>query len=100
MSMLMTLPKPGEHSKTPLHQPAHKGQGADASAFMAAPNGAKVRGRWRRHGDDSFFFIIIILFFCLSFMYSRKTRMNEATQPAVAELSKSRSRGREAARHS
>lgn len=86
MSMLMTLPKAGEHSKTPLHQAAHKGQGADASAFMAAPNGARVRGRWHRHGDEYIFFIIILFYFflCLSFMYSRKTRMNEATQPAVA----------------
>lgn len=69
MSMLMTLPKPGEHSKTPLHQAAHKRQGADASAFMAAPNGAKVQGRWRQHGDDFFIYFFYFSYYYFIFLF-------------------------------
>lgn len=95
MSMLMTLPKPGEHSKTPLHQPAHKGQGADASAFMAAPNGAKVRGRWHRHGDD--FFLLLLLFYfsvCLSCIQGKQgwMRRHSPQLPSFPRVARERLR--------
>lgn len=75
MSMLMTLPKPGEHfpKKHLFTKAAHKGRGADASAFMAAPNGGKGSGgAAAQHGDDFLFYIYIFFFFLFVFHVFRE----------------------------